>query len=346
MIIEYSAIMKNLTFFSPTSLKGYGGGEKWLIKISNLLVTRKYEVKVISFSYSPIERINDQELRKAIKFNYIEKPNRLNFIKGRILNDYKDDILYTFSGYYFFTKAILSYKGIKIWGFHDPLLMESKRFLDKKIIDSLLPKFDKIHILTEKQRNLVKNSNIFLLENTFLDDIPDFREKFEKFTVIFYGRHEDDKGIQTVKYIAENIPKSIDLIIAGKGSKSNIFEGIKGDNVKIMGFLTDQDLMDLISKSHLFLFPSYREASSLAILESLAQHTPIIYRPIEENHILNNIPFNKWANNDTEFLNGILNKYKEYLDDPDNYIKNCKNLPGYLMPKEEYVEKFIKYFIE
>ncbi|MEM3272133.1 MAG: glycosyltransferase, partial [Thermoplasmatales archaeon] len=147
------------------------------------------------------------------------------------------------------------------------------------------------------------------------------------------------------KYIAENLPNDIDLIIAGTGSESYILNNIRRENVKILGFLDDNKLSEIISKSHLVLFPSENESSSLVSVESLAHCTPLIYKPIPENYMLQKIQFNIQANNDIDFLKGIMLKYNEYIKDKEKYISECYKLPQYLISKEEYINKFIEYFL-
>ncbi len=340
--------MDNITFLRARSLRNYGGGDKWVISIGNLLKNEGYKVKVYALSYSSEYRVSEDYLRKIIKFEYIEIPfikNKLTSLKMRRIPEIDNTIIYSDAGYYTFLKQILKLKEPKIWGFHNPFLMKSNNYFQKKILNSIIPRFDKIHILSEIQKNLIKNNNAFLLENTYLGEMIPKKEKFDKFTVLFFGRHEEDKGINTVKYVAENLSNNIDLLIAGSGSQSYKLN-IKKENVKFLGFLSDDKLSDLLLRSHLVLFPSYSESSSsLVSVESLAHYTPLIYRDIEVNKMLKKIPFNLSANKDEEFLKGIYIKYNEYIKDKNKYLDECYNLPKYLMSKEKYVQLFIKYFL-
>jgi glycosyltransferase involved in cell wall biosynthesis len=341
--------MRKIIFISANSLRRYGGGEKWLINIGNLLKDRGYDVNIIALSRAPEIRISLEDLNRKIKFNYEEinyNKKIILLIDLKITSNADSDIIYTPSAYYYFVKKILSLKGTKIWGFHNPKLINPEGFFDKRLIKKLIPKFDKIHLLNNSQINVIKNKNIFLLENTFLGEISERKNKFDKFTVIFFGRHEEDKGVETVRYVAERLPNEIDLLIAGEGSKSYLLKEIKKDNVKFLGFIDDELLMDYVARSHLMLFPSYKESSSYAILESLANSTPIIYRPIPENNLISKIKFNIVARSDEDFLKGIIYKYNEYKENEEEYLENCYKLPSYLMPRDEYIEKFENYFLK
>ncbi|MGC8735138.1 MAG: hypothetical protein ACP5RD_08995, partial [bacterium] len=172
------------------------GGEKWLINIGNLLKDRGYDVNIIALSRAPEIRISLEDLNRKIKFNYEEinyNKKIILLIDLKITSNADSDIIYTPSAYYYFVKKILSLKGTKIWGFHNPKLKNPEGFFDKRLIKKLIPKFDKIHLLNNSQINVIKNKNIFLLENTFLGEISERKNKFDKFTVIFFGRHEEDK---------------------------------------------------------------------------------------------------------------------------------------------------------
>jgi len=352
--------MKKITFFGPSSLKSYGGAEKWVINVSNLLKNKGYDVNVITSSYCPVERINDLKLNEKINFEYHTIPFKKSGItplKLKYLPPIESDVLYIYGTGFYYLKQLISYDITKIYGFHgnlgDPYKyswFNLKDIYNLRVWSKIFPHFYKFHILNKNQEEFLKkflhNPNIYLLENTYLESSFKLFEKFDKFTVFFFGRHEIDKGIETVIYVAENLPEDIDLIIAGKGSKSKMLDKISRKNVKILGFLDDEKLYELLSRSHLLLFPSHLESSSAIPLESLAHQTPIIYRPMPENHNLDKISFNIKAETDIEFLNGIISKYMEYKNDREKYIKNCRELPNYLMSKEEYISKFIEYFIE
>ena len=342
---------QKIAFFSPGSLLNYGGGDKWIINMGNILIDRGYDVSVYTSSMiSPNgPRLNVESLSEITKFSYTEllyKKSKFKPMKLKQIPNDSFEFIYVMGGYYGILKQLLHIKGIKTYGFHDPALQNPKNALQKRILSKIIPEFDKVHMLSEEQIKIVENKNKFLLENTWLFDPIPQEEKFDKFTVLFFGRHENIKGISTVKYVAENLPESINMIITGTGESSNILNNINRKNVKNLGFIDEKELSSLISKSHIILFPSYVEASSLVPVEAFAHHTPVIYRPIPQNRLLMKSEFNISASEDLEFLQAILLAEKNYSEESELYLKYCFNLSELLTPRDEYLKLFIKYFFQ
>ena len=72
-----------VTFLTPQSLRSWGGGERWIYTIANLLQDNNFQVTVLSLSFSPnnLYRINLDQLLENAKFKYEELP----FIKSKHL---------------------------------------------------------------------------------------------------------------------------------------------------------------------------------------------------------------------------------------------------------------------
>lgn len=341
-----------ITFLTPHSIRAWGGGEKWIYGITNLLHEKNIKTKVIALKYSPegIYRISEEQLENIVKFEYeeIEYEGRSRFtpLHAKSLSEVIDaDALYVTGGYYFFLKQSLKLQTAKVYGFHDPALQTPKNYFQKRIIKKLLPRFDVIHLLNSPQLNILKlPEKSVLLENTWFEKVPPRVPKLVKFSLVFFGRHEKDKGVETVKYIIDNLPPDIDLFICGTGSMSNELKKEK-ENVKYMGFVTEDVLGRVISECHGVLFPSYSEASSLVALESLAHNTPLVYRDIIQNEFLSNRPLCKKASSDIEFLENIKTLKTYYYEKPEEYLLQCDELFSTLMPKNEYADLFLNKII-
>lgn len=329
-------------------MRAWGGGEKWIYGITNLLDEKNIKTKVIALNYSPegINRISKEQLLNIAKFEYeeIDYDNRSRYIPLRAMDlpdNIDTDVLYVTGGYYFFLKQSLKFQLPKVYGFHDPALQNPNNYFQKRIIKKLLPKFEVIHLLNSSQSNIVKiPQKSVLLENTWFDNVPPKETKLRKFTIVFFGRHEKDKGVDTVKYIINNIPPDIVLIICGSGSMSDELR-TERENVKYMGFVAEDELEKIISECHAVLFPSYSEASSLVALESLAHNTPLIYRDISQNEFLSNKPLCKKASSDIEFLDCVKTLKTYFYDKPEEYLSQCDKLFSTLMPKDEYINTFL-----
>lgn len=335
-----------ITFVSPHSLRNFGGGERWHITVGNMLADKEIDVEMYAMSYMPIpvQRLSLSEINKMIKFNYHEIPyiaGRYNPRRMKEVPNLVSDVFYITGGYYFFLRQCLQFKGPKVYGFHDPALQTPNSFLQGRIIKGLFPKFDMFHILNTLQETLIPAyAKRFLLENTFFEPIPDFREKFKKFTVFFFGRHEKSKGIDTLEYVIQNLNEDIELYIAGSGSvKIDIPSGKK--NIHLLGFVDELTLRDYLSRSHVVLFPSYSEASPGVVTETLANSTPLVFRNIPQNRILINTELNIKCDTDSDFLDALLKLKVEYDSDPKLYLDKCRKLSQKLMSPEKYITIFI-----
>ena len=335
-----------ITFVSPHSLRNFGGGERWHISIGNMLVEKGIEVEMYAMSYIPTAkpRLTMEEVNSMIKFPYHEidfKAGKYNPRRMKKVPQLASDVFYISGGYYFFLRQCLKFSGPKIFGFHDPALQTPENLLQRMIVNKLFPKFNSIHILNEQQKILIPLSvKTFLLPNTWFEQLPAFEDKFEKFTVFFFGRHEVSKGIDTLEYVLSHLSREIEFFIAGSGSvKINLPED--KPNVYFLGFVDDKELSYYLSRSHVVLFPSYSEASSGVATETLAHSTPLVYRDIPQNGLLNNIDLNIKCKSNQEFLTAIQNLKKLYETDKMGYFERCKKLGKSLITPETYINTII-----
>lgn len=338
---------KRICFFTSASLEDYGGGEKWVIAIANQLVERGFDVWVFGTKNNTLKRKSLKELESNIKFRYEEIETRGSFFPFMLkkLPDIDCDIIYVISGYYFYIRQILKLKGIKIYGGHDPSIISPKTFFKKRILKSLIRKFDKIHAINQEElRWSIHNKNTYVLENTYFGSVVPYEKKSDEFTILYYGRHEKIKGTETIKYIIKNIDPSFSFIIAGSGSESKSLK-YNRQNLLFLGFINEDELYKVIRKAHVVLFPSYTEVSSLIIYEVLGNYTPLIYRKMDFNSVLKNIELCRGADTDEEFLEQIYISHKLFESNRDYYDKMCSKLPSNITSFEIYMKKFIELYI-
>lgn len=339
---------QRICFFTTASLEDYGGGEKWLITIANELVTRGFSVLVFGTKNKTQKRKSLQELESNIKFKYEEIEAKGWFFPFMLkqLPQIKCDLIYVMGGYYFYIRQILKLNGKKVYGGHDPSLMKPKTFFKKRILKSLLPKFDKIHAINKEELMWsTYNKNTYVLENTYFGPVLSYEKKPDNFTVLYYGRHEKIKGTETVKYIINNLDPTLSIIIAGAGTESESLKYNK-QNFLFLGFINEDVLYETIRKAHAVLFPSYTEVSPLVVYEVLGNYTPIIYRNRDFNSVLNNIELCRKADSDQEFLDQIYYLYTIFKTKRDYYDTMCSKLPSGIDSFENYIEKFIEIFIK
>lgn len=119
----------------------------------------------------------------------------------------------------------------------------------------------------------------------------------DKFIACFIGRLSKNKGIIDLIYswklVNKNIPEAMLYIIGsdlGYGKYQKLINKFNlNKTVKITGYLNEKDKNEIISRSTLFVFPSYEEGWSLSVMESINSGLlPIIYRIPAYDYVCDN----------------------------------------------------------
>ena len=334
--------------FIVNSLRNYGGLEKWHIQIGNALTERGHDVVVQGIDLGEYKRVELGDIDNFVKFKYTEE----------FLESPRGDILYTSIGNRKVLENILKLSGPKIFGAHHGEYIRfsnatgitwSSEFFSVKSMKyklwfnqtlKLLPKFDAVHYLNHGLDWLARiNGNIFYLPNTNLMQISNLAKPKDKFGVLFFGRHETEKGVDTVIKVANALPQDVNLTILGTGSRSKELSNIERPNVHFLGQVSDSELTDRVATSQLILMPSYSENSSIALRESLSNGTPLVARDFEDLAVPSLCHI---AKSDDEFLEYILENKNQFYSDPDSYIIQCQLLKSKVLTKSEYVDRFEK----
>lgn len=334
--------------------RGTPGFEKWIINTANQLVKLGHEIYVFGLTSIPGRYIYefDNKLPEKFNFNYMEIESvwgRFTPLKMRKPPDQQLDLLYISAGYYSLVKQVLLMKGKKVFGFHIPALEHPNGFRSRALLRKLLPEFDGIHVLSPTQTKLLPiHSKILELPNTsFAVNKENNISKYDTFTLVFYSRWELKKGVDTLIYVSNNLPEDTRLIIMGFGSLDLNKLIKKRENIEIKGLVDEKDLYDTVRHSHVTLFPSFAESSSLALLESLALGTPAVYRDIPQNNYMSGIDgnLNIKAITDDEFLKGVIELKRMYERDKNLYLQKCASLKDSVMSVDEYIRKFNNFLV-
>ncbi len=92
--------------------------------------------------------------------------------------------------------------------------------------------------------------------------------------ILYFGRYSKEKGISTLLKVCKKLP-SIPFVFAGNGPLEE--EVNKTGNVINKGFMTGQDLGELIQNAAFSVFPSEcNENCPFSVMESLMYATPVI----------------------------------------------------------------------
>lgn len=342
--------------FIGNSLRVYGGLEKWHIFVGNLLSANN-SVNMVGVDMGDQKRVDYEEINHNIKFDYDE------ISKDKIseyFTTHKDtDIVYlTIGDRSVIDKVLSNYKGKIVFGAHHSEYVYysgndgidwGKDFLSlkgwknkvwiKRLV-GVLHLFNGVHILNPALEYWKEfNPSILLLPNT-TDIQPIETSKYDVFSITFYGRHEKMKGTRTVEYIAKNIPKDIILNIIGSGNESRRLSKYANGNVRFYGQVSEETLKEIVAKSHLILFPSYMENSSLIPLESFKLGTPILARDTNFNRWLKDYPLCLLASKDSDFLMAIKKNKEIWESNPSYYLEQSNILKRIPMSVAEYKMKF------
>lgn len=112
---------------------------------------------------------------------------------------------------------------------------------------------------------------------------------YEKYIFFGAGRIIRSKGLDILLRSLHKISYKGLLIVAGdleqsEDYKQEILELSKGLNVEFLGLIKDKkELLSYMANSDLFVYPSYREAMSMMLLEGASVMVPIICTDIIEN---------------------------------------------------------------
>lgn len=92
--------------------------------------------------------------------------------------------------------------------------------------------------------------------------------------IVFVGRLSKEKGVELLAQTAKLLPDQ-QFIVAGNGPDDECLKGI--DNITLKGFVTGQELTDLMANAKLLIAPSVcYENCPLSILESHSMGVPVV----------------------------------------------------------------------
>lgn len=201
---------------------------------------------------------------------------------------------------------------------------------------AVVSKEDKRLVIENIPNSQTISNKMHVVYNGAFDSYNPAIEKYKTFTFVSTGRLVTDKGVGELieAFMRFNvIHKNSRLYLLGDGPERQKFEK-KSQNHPAIHFLGyQQEPLNYVAKSHVFLLPTYHEGFSLALVEACMLGIPIIATNVGGN------PEIIKDNN-----NGLLIKVKSIDDIYDSMVllyKNktlCKQLSK--NARSTYVEKF------
>lgn len=206
---------------------------------------------------------------------------------------------------------------------------------------------DKIICPSKFLKNKLDTQNEFKNKTIAIHNFVD-KTKYKKYKkedyIIYFGKLCKEKGTETLLKVVAQLP-NIKFIFAGYGQLEN--EVSKYKNIKFVGFKSGEELIELISKAKLSIYPSeWYENCPFSVIESQMYGTPVIGSNM--GGIPELIDIGKTGEifepkNMIDLKNKILKLWdnKELLD---KYSNNCENIK--IETIDSYLEKIIDLYKE
>ncbi len=205
----------------------------------------------------------------------------------------------------------------------------------------------------------IPKEKIFLSSNAI--DFKNSQSKLNsKYEAAFLGRLDPSKGLDDFipiwKTVCKSLPKA-KLVLMGaistdklKKIKEDINKNSLTKNIKVLGYVSDKKLSQVLNSSKIFVFPSHEEGWGIAIAQAMSYGLPIVcwqlknLKTIFKNNLIYSKPFdiNDFSNKIIKLLNsskriefiGLSNKkyvqrfswQKVSLNEYNNIIKKIKSI--------------------
>lgn len=178
-------------------------------------------------------------------------------------------------------KVILHIHGAEFMQFYEECNLEQKNVIKKTMISA-----DMVIALSSRWKNdLIKISqrdNVKVIYNPVLVDR--FNKSYcNEDNLIFMGRVGKRKGIydllEIMPKIIHNYP-NVKLYICGDGDIDNVKQIILDNkldkNIYLLGWISGDEKLEILSKSSINILPSYNEGLPVSILEAMSTGIPTI----------------------------------------------------------------------
>lgn len=305
--------MKTIAFFNGFYLPHFGGVERYTYNIGQNLISKGYRVIVITSQYNsnlPLEETIDgiKIYRLPIKNIWRERypfllknQNYRNLIKK--IEEEPIDHFVVNTRFYMTSllgvelaakrgkKAIVIEHGSSYLTLGNPLLDKGLRQVERYLIKKIKLKTDLFYGVSKEAANWLIEFNIkgkgVLYNAVNQEDFKKYHQensKGEKIIISYSGRLIPKiKGVEILLSVFEQLTKefnNLELVIAGSGSlQKTLKKKYKQKNIKFLGFVTHDKVMEVNALSDIFVLMSRSEGFSTAMLEAGLLGNVIITTP-------------------------------------------------------------------
>lgn len=271
-----------------------GGDSTWAEEYLKYSEEKKYFVKVVNTSVIGIrsQNVNDS-------FVIVDEIKRaLRIWKGiwKAIKQDKPDVVHMNSNCSpkglprdYISSLIVKIKKV-------PLIIHCHTNVGFKLKRSLIGRFFLKRFLSNAQTIIVLNDNSYnyvvnrvksttvIIPNFINNDYiiqEDRKINNEIRNVVFIGHVRREKGIEEVLAVASQF-EEITFHIVGPITE-HYYDYIPKTNVRLRGAVSSQEVQKYLMDCDLFLFPTYSEGFSIALLEAMASGIPIIATNVGAN---------------------------------------------------------------
>ena len=259
-----------------------GGGERILLEIIKRL-KRYHKITVITSGNPKLKEFNKIKTVRIsthrILFNLLGIPMLLTYGKRYhilIGNTYHAAIPTALTSFLLKKPSVCIVHGaygkkwLKICGLISPMAIFLEKIIFKLPFSYFLFFSD---FARESARRLGVDSKRVIVIPPGID-LSKFKKRKKKSFVLFVGRLERQKGIDTVIETAKRLPH-IKFILVGKKTKYVKLK-ILPSNVEWKGFVSDKTLIKLYEEALIFFLPSVAETLGYSILEAMAAGCAVV----------------------------------------------------------------------
>ena len=311
------------------SLTYMGGGETFTARLASALSRQGLRASVYSL---PIGRRGGVEVKGLL--------GPVDYREG-LLPDVDADVAYV-TYFPMASLALLRVRAPKVAAIHSPLLLPEAQdqelfrggpvallnrlgawgaysYYLHRVARLELRRFKAVHAYPHLV-NLVRHRRVYALP-PFIDvnRWRPTREKDEEFRVLFVGRRAYEKGFDVFTAVAREARR---LGLKARFLATGGREGDVTDGVESLGFVPEDELVNLYSSAHVVMYPTRADTFGLVILEAQASGTPVIASDIH-SHRLPGLPL-LLAKDVDGALRQLVDLYNTFYSDRERYLELCR----------------------
>ena len=308
-------VWPRISIFSANPLEYFGGGEAFAMSLANTLLSLGYQVRVVADSRAKKDvRISLDDIGRMLKCEYTKLHYVMERISAifyyiyqplppiAALRDSEVNLVFVYRPVpKSYLKSISAIDSITVFLFHGITIEKNVRHSAKVLFFENLVKFrlrsGRHHYSSDNVFSQVLNQNTldFLLaigidrehifKIPFAQELGSYRvtKVNDVFQVVFIGRlNKNQKGIDTLsRAISEVVGRGfpeIRFVVIGTGPDLSVVEEVSdgSNSVKITGYVSSGEKVDILSKSNLMLITSNIDPYPATVQEGLASGLPVV----------------------------------------------------------------------